>query len=72
IRDSGQPDLRIDAGLTERASGRRVWQGWASVTAPTLGLEDQGLVLADPLIAEFGKATRAKILTLPAGTLNRP
>ncbi|WP_200347154.1 hypothetical protein, partial [Rhodospirillum rubrum] len=68
----GQPDLRVDAGLTERASGRRVWQGWASVTAPNLGLEDQGLVLADPLIAEFGKATRAKTLTLPAGTLNRP
>lgn len=68
----GGPGLRLDAGLTDRATGRRLWQGWATATAPTLDQATVGRILAGPLAATLGEAARHDTLTLPAGPLVLP
>lgn len=65
----GAPDLRLDAGLTDRATGRRLWQGWATITAPDLDQTTRALLLARPLAGALGQTMRGQRATIPAGPL---
>lgn len=68
----GGPGLRLDAGLTDRETGRRVWQGWATITAPGVDTATAARMLAGPLMADLGKPARLKTVTHPAGPLTLP
>ncbi len=62
----GGPMLRLDVGLTDRATGRRLWQGWATAGSPSLGRDVIALSLVDPLSATLGKSVRAQKVTVAA------
>lgn len=66
------PDIRVDLGLSDRVNGRRLWLGWATAKVEDLADGDRLLLVAAPLAAELGSATRGKSLTIPAGTLAAP
>jgi hypothetical protein len=68
----GGPDLRLDLGLTDPRTGRRVWQGWGTVSAPALGLRGQGLLLTGPLADSLGQSVIKRTETLTLDVPTRP
>ncbi|MCF8482358.1 MAG: hypothetical protein K9H25_18190 [Rhodospirillum sp.] len=68
----GGPDLRLDLGLTDPQGGRRLWQGWGTVSAPALGIAGQGLLLTDPLAAALGKSVIKQVIPVELDQPARP
>ncbi|WP_413205947.1 hypothetical protein [Rhodospirillum sp. A1_3_36] len=68
----GGPDLRLDLGLTDPQTGRRLWQGWGTVSAPDLGIEGQGLLIVSPLADALGKSVIKQVTTVELDMPPRP
>ncbi|GEO82934.1 hypothetical protein [Pararhodospirillum oryzae] len=67
------PLARLDVGLTDRATGRRLWVGWASVdNSQEVGDGERLLLTVSPLAAALGTSTRSRTLTVPAGPVATP
>jgi hypothetical protein len=68
----GGPSLRLDLGLTDPQSGRRLWQGWGTVSAPALGIAGQGQLMTAPLAEAFGKSVIGQVTTVEVDQPARP
>jgi len=65
ITEVAPSEYRIDAAVEERASGRRLWEGW---TAAAVGAADDPALhqaMVSPLIDNIGKSVREKSYPTP-------